>query len=76
MSLCPAAVRPTNFWRHTSRSALNSPLAAPSANVHRRSSLINTGAAGSDECLHPNDLTAGCEGKVYGDRIRVQELLM
>ncbi|CED84863.1 hypothetical protein [Phaffia rhodozyma] len=38
-------LRPTNFWRHTSRSALHSPLSSPSSLVLRRSSLINTGAA-------------------------------
>lgn len=71
-------VRPTNFWRKTSRSALNSPLASPASFLLRRSSLINTGDASSEECAELEDLLKRCEslGKLWGERIKVKELLL
>lgn len=76
MSITSVAVRPTNFWRHTPRSALHSPLSSPASILLRRSSLINTGDAGSDECTEREDLLQRCEsrGKVWGERIKVKEM--
>ena len=75
---CSAVVRPTNFWRHTSKSALHSPLSSPSSLLLRRASLINTGDVGSDECTEREDLLNRCEslGKVLGERIKVKEMLI
>lgn len=78
LSVLFLAVRPTNFWRHTPKSALTSPLSSPASILLRRSSLINTGDAGSDECTEREDLLLRCEslGKVWGERVKVKEMLI